>query len=331
MSKTVVLFWLGASSALAEHRPVLDSWARARWVKLTEPVPAVAERTGYDEALVAELEELLDQARLSAGALDDAAAGERLDRVEQSLRKNTALPQAAWLMAEALQIRSEIAARSDPEARTVFDARRRTLEGLRAPSFGEPSLALERALATRHVRVDGARAIDRFELDGEAVSASFDAAEGEHHLRVLRGERLAWSGWVQIRSDGPLPVAVPPPASCSREDFAGSSLRKGRARPAPATTCAEWAIARPTRGGAIEIASCRRGECGPLVEWRRHYGEDYAGPPQPKAEPGFPAWATWALVGAGVALVGTGVAWQAGAFDEPEPGSTRFRFYGPQR
>jgi hypothetical protein len=93
--------------------------------------------------------------------------------------------------------------------------------------------------------------------------------------------------------------------------------------------CGRWAVARPVAEGWIEIASCSGSSCGPLLTWKRHYGAVYSGPPQPPPAPGFPAWATWTLVGVGAAALTAGVLWQSGAFDQPEPGGRRFVFVGP--
>ncbi len=116
---------------------------------------------------------------------------------------------------------------------------------------------------------------------------------------------------------------------CSLDDVDGVRLDRGRVVVPAGVLCSGWAVARPRAKGGIEIASCRGSSCGPLIPWKRHDGAIYSGPPQPPPEPGFPAWATWALVGAGAAVLGVGVAWQAGAFDDPKPGATRFEFYGP--
>lgn len=328
MSKTLVLLWLGSAGAQATHEAVLDSWASARWVELEAPAADAPAGVRYDDALSQKLEELLDQARLAASSLDDATARERLTDIDRTLRRNAALPQAAWLMAEALQVEASIAARSSPDARSKLLERAAILEGRRAPPFGEPS-SEPTAPTELTVSLTSARITDQLYVDGQRVSRRVGLRAGEHHVRVVRRERVVWAGWVPVERAGELGLPIPAPVPCSLDDLEGVSVQRDRVSAAPSTACARWAVARPAAGGGIEIASCRGASCGPLMTWKRHYGAVYSGPPQPPPEPGFPAWATWALVGAGAAALTGAVLWQAGAFDEPEPGGRRFELWGP--
>lgn len=329
MSGAVVLFWLGTSAAQASFEPELDSWARARWVKLAEPAEDAPAGLAYDERLVAKLEELVDQARLAASSLDDATAKERLAEIQRALKKHPELPQAAWLLAEALQVEAGIALRTAPEERTRLIARAAALEGRRAPAFGETGEATAEPTVT--VSLSAERPGDRIFFDGERVGPKHEAVPGEHHVRVVRRERVIWAGWVDVSAAGALRLPLPRPVPCSPDDLEGVTIRGERVRAPRGVACGRWALARPAAGGGIEIASCSGSSCGPLVVWKRHYGAVYEGPPQPAPEPGFPAWASWALAGAGVAALGAGVLWQAGAFDDPAPGKTRFEFYGPRQ
>lgn len=328
MSAAWVLLWLGSSASEASHQPELDSWATARWVELAPPAPDSPAGLAYDDALAAKLEDLLDQARLAASSLDDATARERLAEIDRTLRVHPALPQAAWLMAEALQLGAGVAARTAPGERDALLARARALEGPRAPAFGEAPEAKTEATPL-WFSVGAARSSDALYVDGARVGRRFEALPGEHHVRVVRRERVVWAAWVPMTKAGELGLALPAPIPCSRDDLDGVALRGEKVAVPGRVGCARWAVARPSPRGGIEIASCRGSQCGPLLVWKRHYGAIYSGPPQPEPEPGFPAWATWTLIGAGAAALTAGVLWQAGAFDEPAPGGTRFELYGP--
>lgn len=323
-----MLFWLGTSAAQASHEPELDSWARARWVQLEPPAADAPAGLPYDDALIQRVEELLDQARLAASSLDDSTASERLRAVENSLREHPAMPQAAWLLAEALQIEASIAGRTAPDERPKLLARARALEGQRAAAFGEP--AEPRAPSASLLSVSlSTRGSDQGYVDGNRVGRRFELLPGEHHVRVVRRGRVVWAGWVPVEQAGALALPLPAPVACSLDDLGDVRVSGGRVAVPADVACPRWAVARPAAGGGIEIASCRGSSCGPLIPWKRHYGAMYAGPPQPPPDPGFPAWAGWALVGVGAAVLTAGVLWQAGAFDEPEPGATRFELWGP--
>lgn len=329
MSKTLVLLWLGTSAPQATHETALDSWSRARWVQLAPPAEASPEGLIYDDALVSKIDEWLEQARLAASSLDDAAARERLAEVEGALRQHPALPQAAWLMAESLHVEATIAARAAPADRPKLLARAAALEGRRAPAFGEPGDPTAPTSTLSKIAVRGMRSADQLYFDGVPVARRLEIVTGEHHVRVLRRQRVVWAGWVSVAGSGDVTLPVGSPVACSLDDLEGVSLRMRKVVVPTGVGCERWAVARPAARGGIEIASCRGSECGPLMVWKAHYGAIYQGPPQPPPEPGFPAWATWALAGAGAAVLTTGVLWQAGAFDEPEPGATRFVFNGP--
>ncbi|MCC6665034.1 MAG: hypothetical protein IT375_14890 [Polyangiaceae bacterium] len=329
MSKTLVLLWLGTSAAQVSHEPELESWSRARWVELAPPASDSPAGLRHDDQWVAKIEEWLDQARVAASSLDDATARERLADVERTLRRHPALPQAAWLLAEALHVQAALAARTAPADRAQLVARAVALEGRRAPAFGEAEGPAGGAPPVLQVTLANARGSDQIYFDGARVGRRLDLVAGEHHVRVLRRERVVWGGWVTVERSGDLSLPVQSPVPCSLDDVDGVRLDRGRVVVPAGVLCSGWAVARPRAKGGIEIASCRGSSCGPLIPWKRHDGAIYSGPPQPPPEPGFPAWATWALVGAGAAVIGAGVAWQAGAFDDPKPGATRFEFYGP--
>jgi hypothetical protein len=234
-------------------------------------------------------------------------------------------------MAEALQIEASVAARSSAEERERLLARAAALEGKRAAAFGETLTALPASSAPLELSFSAARSSDQIHFDGELVGRRFETVVGEHHVRIVRRQRVVWAGWVSAQKSGELALPLPTPVLCSLDDLEGVSVRARQVSVPAKVGCPRWAVARPSAAGGVEIAACHGAECGPLMQWKSHYGAVYSGPPQPAPEPGFPAWATWALVGAGAAVLTTGVLWQAGAFDEPAPGDKRFVFYGPRQ
>src|SRR5687767_11795154 len=103
MSRTLVLLWLGTSAAHREAEPDLDSWARARLVRLEDAAGELtADPTAYSPVTVARIEDLLEEARVAADSLDEPSALDRLNEAERLLLAHPELPQAAWLLAEKL-------------------------------------------------------------------------------------------------------------------------------------------------------------------------------------------------------------------------------------
>lgn len=329
MTRAVVLFFLGASPDA--HQADLEAWARARLVEIREP-EADRPGLGYSAETAAQIEADLEAARLAFATLDDERGKARLAAAERALRAAPGLPQAAWLLAETLDIQADVAARAGDAALAArLSERARILEGQRAPSFGEPSAGAAATPPPPVVRVTGLEQGDQLYWNAVLGSHRVRAAAGEHHARVVRRGRAVWAGWVNV-APGARTVALPVPAptTCSIDDLAGARVVGERAVARPGTRCDRWALARPAAGGGIEIASCEGARCGPLVHWERGYGSIYDGPPQPRAaRGGLPTWATIALAGAGAVLIGGAIAWQAGAFEDEGPADTRFRFYGP--
>jgi hypothetical protein len=334
MSKTLVVLWLGAQAARPALQADLDAWATARWATLAEPKTDAPAGLTHDEALVTRAEELLEQARIASASLDDEVAHARLTEVERLLTDHPEWPQVAWLMAEQLYVHASVESRTiggGPSSREMERAAR-ALDGPRALPFGAAEPAADAEPARVSVALRGPEPKDVVYWNGLPASAPLHLLPGKHHARVIRRGRAVWAGWVQVAPDDhELTLAVPPSVPCSLDDLSGTSLRADQVKPPSSVRCSEWAVARPATGGGVEVATCRGPSCGPLVVWKRRYGAIYEGPPQPPPEPGFPAWASYALAGVGAAALGGFVLWQAGAFDEPEPGKTRWEFYGPSR
>jgi hypothetical protein len=332
MTRAVILIFLGGSPDAYDAE--LEAWARARLVQLEKPEAAALPASGYPAKVVEQIELALEAARLSIATLDDAAARARLAEAERLLRGHPELPQAAWLMAERWDLEASSAERS-PDAATraaELHEKRDALEPARAAPYSpnaRPSAPSAEAGKTSIV-VKGLAGKDRLFWNGIESDKKLSVSPGEHHVRVLRRGRLAWAGWVRIEASArQVVLPVPAAAACSLEDLGPPSIVDDRVLTSSSTRCERWAVARPAASGGIEIASCSKSHCGALLSWKKGYGALYEGPPQPRAKPGFPVWASVALASAGAVVIGGVVAWRAGAFDEPAPNGPRWRFYGP--
>lgn len=321
-----------------QQQEVLDAWADSRNLLLQPPVTTAQSGLGnYDAALVSHIEDLLEQARLSAGSLAEDLASEQLAQAEQIIYGHAELPQAGYLLAEVASQLSRLA-ETQGLLRLAEIQRQRaiTLEGSRARAYTDHA---EVQTTTRtqsspnessSVMVRGLKGTDLLEWDG-AVQAShqFTTTVGEHHARVLREGIVVWAGFVLVHRGLPsIAVEVPAPRPCSASDLAGVHLTRDRVVVEEAVECPLWAIARPAAGPGIKVALCRYRECGPLLEWQRGFGKALA-PPLHRPHPfRWPSWAGYVAAGLGAAAATTLVLWQTGAFDEPEPGPTTWRFGG---
>jgi len=318
----IALVWLGAQQPDARAKALLDGWAARHGVQLEAPAPELAPAESA-QALGQRGEQMLEQARDQVTAGDDGAARQILARLDQTLRENTDLLESSWLMAEQYRLEAQIArSRGDGRAAS-WDARADGLEGPRAPAFGEsgePRPAPPRIAV--NVTVHGAR---RFEVYWDAVRVGnrVDTTYGEHHLVVFRGRQIGWSGWVSTFTGGAIDVWVRDAAPCSAEDLAGASgsavLRDdGGSTVAAGVRCERWAMAgNGLAPDSVRIAFCHHDECGSF-ETEAPPREAVAAA-RPAEARGLPAWAWWALGGAGAALATSVVLWRAGVFDRAEP------------
>src|SRR5258706_563532 len=119
--------------------------------------------------------------------------------------------------------------------------------GRRGGSFGEwrprtgaPPVELSVTIAVR-----GARRHEIF-WDGASSADEVSTTAGEHHLVIVRGKRVAWSGWVSALAAGRIDVWIPDDLPCSVEDLAGATLVPHAAGSIPkGVRCGAWAIAAP--------------------------------------------------------------------------------------
>ncbi len=344
------LVWFAPEPPDAAARRALLDWARAHGVELEPPrdeapPPPLPASEGAADAV----EELLERARDALAARDGDAADRATEAAESLLRAHPELPQAAWLFAEVERARAarwRRTAPEDPEAADRAWSRAAALDGGREPGLaeagstatgasaaGSAELALELPYGAGQARLDG-----RDVATGPAGSAPEIATRaGPHALVVLEGATAVWARWIEV-APGPsrFAIDVPAPAPCSLRDTARASFGGGGAGiEASGVRCPRWIAAAPWAGGALQLASCAAGACGPIGEWRD------AGEPAPWARPApvpvapeaasptkgagaWPAWATWAIAGAGAAALAAGVAVLASGALSPAPAETRF-------
>jgi hypothetical protein len=335
---TVVFLWISAGATAlrpsAEALATLNDFGRARDVTFVEIASAStlastdtnADRPlglpTNDAAIVDALEADLEQARTALSALEEAAAGARLTRVERQLLAHPHLPQAAFLMGECLALQSQAAREPAPALATALEARRLALEGPRAVAFGAPP-ALAVALAAHEVALGGLNPEDELELDGvwRGSARRVNLLPGLHHARVTRRGRAIFATFVELSPEQTaLELDVPPLVACSREDLdtAGAAPR--------AVACPRWAKVREDSPG-IGVALCEHERCGAFVHWRRHMLPPFA-PIVVDQRGGLPAWASFTIAGA-AALAATGlVLWQAGAFEHGRPSAASWEYGG---
>lgn len=315
MSDDVAVVW--ASEGSARDEAALAEWARARGIRLVVPsdrAPALR----VDLAIGDDVEKELDRAREAIAAADADTAERALARAETRIREHPELPHAAWLRAEVERAWSarwlRIEPRNEARARTAWE-NAEALDGGRAFGIGEVSFPPRGKVKTT-IRIAGGSRSVTLRLDGVALSTNeVEVAPAEHHLTVTDDGRLLFAGWIAIAGPAPAPITLTlaDGGACGRDELSGARREGGRIV-ARGVTCASWVAAVPAdRPGSILVARCEREVCGPLLEWRME-GVSPSGPPQPRPKlVGWPAWATWALVGIGtatatsVALVATGV------------------------
>jgi hypothetical protein len=315
---TLAVVWLGAEKPQGKARAALDAWAAARNYALESPRTEPDDGGEASRAVAGQCEQKLEQARDQQNAGDDDAARQSLASVEQTLRDHPELLQASWLMAERYRLEGQIAARRG-ESAALWQERAEVLEGGRAPSFGEArrgSIELPSVPVT--IAVHGARSHETF-WDGARTDDRFSTVRGEHHLAIARGKRVAWSGWVSTLLATHLDVWIADAPPCTAEDLEGAAFAAtGKVHAPIGVRCPAWAVAGPgeTRG-TIRAALCEHAECQPGSTWA--YEIFAPGGSAETTRTGLPPWATWTIVGVGVAAATSLVLWQSGVFDRPEP------------
>jgi len=324
MTQTATLLLLLAGEPTKGERALLASYARQKRVALVAPTPTPASPyPAYSSEFVLDIEGRLDEARTLASSLDEERALALLAAIERDLVDHPELPQAAWLLAERHRIAADVR-RGDPSASAdvaELTHQALVLEGPRAAAFGVTDESAPPPEPSVRLFVTDLDRRDTLEIDGLSGGAERHIRRGVHQIRVLRDRELVLAGWSRLGEVLAVTLGVRPLVPCSSEDLAGVEARAGAPRIKHPVACAHWLIAR-RRPGGLELASCQADTCSgftPLL------------PPESKAK-GFPAWATVALVGAGVLATGLIAAWEAGGFDPaPAPAPKTEFVYGGLR
>src|SRR3954454_23697574 len=127
MLAPLVVFWLAAPTGAADPHGELERWAADHGYR---PVPALqVSAAGYDEAVVHEIEALLEEARSQTSGNDG-----NFERLDQLLAAHPELPQAAWWAAERYALEGRQGAREggrDSMAELELTGRGSALEGPR--------------------------------------------------------------------------------------------------------------------------------------------------------------------------------------------------------
>jgi hypothetical protein len=332
---TVVFLFISATPASAPVPASLDAlhdYGAARGLSFV-PLAAPGRSGGlpaYDAQLVDRLEQELEQARTSLSALEEAAAKERLARIESELLAHPHLPQAAFLMAECLALQAQAAGATLQGA--AWREQRRALEGPRAPAFGEALVALGTTSPERAVLLEGLAAADQLDVDGVARprgARQLSLVPGLHHFRVLRAGRPVFAAFRRVEVDqASLRLEVPPLVPCSYEDLSTVDARLLAAgAPVPAgVACQRFAVVQPASRG-VSVALCSVKGCGPLVKWQQR-GRPAPFTPITVDRSSLPGWAGFAIAGAGAALATSLVLWQSGALDRGQRAAGTLEYGG---
>jgi hypothetical protein len=317
----VTVVWIEPGSA-ADQR-ALDEWALARGVRLREPSEEEAPKIAVDLGVGERVESELEKAREGAAALDAEATERALARAEALLRAHPELPQAAWLMAEVERGWAARWARIEPVDRERAGRawkRAAALDGGRAPGVGEVDYGALAPGVTARLDVQARGEVAAL-VDGSRADRVLERAPGEHQLVIRDGASTVFAAWVTVADGATLRIVVPGAPACSSVDLAGARLEDDRI--AASATCGSWIAVVPASRGAVRVATCTSGACGPLLLWSTQAPAKT--PLEPRVQEGsrWPVWATISL-GAVGALALTGVAVvAAGAFRARED-QTRF-------
>jgi hypothetical protein len=341
--------WISPEAPGAAELRALSSWAQAHGLTLVMPRDERPAAVAVDPAQAEPVEELLDRARDAIAARDGEGVERATAAAEALLRAHPELPQAAWLMAEVERTRATRWRRVPPEDVEAAERawiRAEALDGGRTPGIGEVGSAAHPAAAavslalpeTDEATLDGHALANTPPGPAEAARAAprvISTVAGPHALVVTADGAAVWAGWIEVAS-GSSRVEVDAAAAvpCSTADMAravrAASTGAQSAVSAHRVTCRSWiAVAAGREPGSVRVARCDGDRCGAAVDWPSAPAWARAKPDAPAAgdgrahAPRWPAWASWALAGAGVALAAGAAVVASGAF-QPAPTATRF-------
>jgi len=305
LDAATTIVWLGEQAADSQASATLSAWARSRNLVLAAPAGSVPPTIAVDLGISATVEDLLDSARDALTARSGTDVDRALKAAESLLEAHPELPNAAWLMAEierARSVRCRLIAPTDDEAADRAWSRASALDTGRLAGPGEPTVAAARpATITPEMRASRETQVW---IDGSPVGPGPIASRaGPHALVVTRRGGPIWASWIEA-PPGPSTVALSQldAAPCSTADLEEAHLAGGYVS-AELARCAHWVAAAPGLTlGAIRIATCQEDQCGPLVDWRPSPVWSQPPPHERERRSGWPSWATWGLVGTGVAV-----------------------------
>ncbi len=332
------LVWIDPAPPDRGQASALASWAQERGILLMDPSRRAPRALPIDDAVAGEIEDLLKAARDAIVAREPDAADRALEAAEDRLRVHAELPQAAWLMAELERVRStrwRRVAPIDTEAAARAWARAEAIDGGRVAGVGEVGAGDSAGAAEIAIEVPAG---DRAWIDGSPATGARTATHaGPHAVRVTWGGRTVWASWLDLPvGDSTVATDAPSVAPCSLADTASAHLGgatgpNGAVGPrvvdADAVLCPQWVAAAPgATAGTVSVALCAAGRCGPLLDWHRTAVSLFSGVttrPEGHSTRGWPTWATWTLVGAGVAIGAAAAIVASGAL-KPAPAETIF-------
>jgi len=332
---TATLVWLAPAEPTRDEREALVTWAGAHGLHLADPSDDALPGIMVDPQIAATVEDLLERARAAMAAADGLEVDGALSSAESLLRAHAELPQAAWLMAEVERGRSARWRRIPPtdlEAANRAWARAEALDGGRAAGLGEersgaPPPALD-------LVIEGRMGTSLW-VDGEsAIPGTIRLRAGPHAIVVTQNGAPVWARWVDLPAvTSSIRPLARPPAPCSSQDLRDVALA-GEAILAHGVRCGRWVAAERGRvAGAVRLSACDHDRCGHLVEWRS--GRTAADAALPATDQrrsqgvvegsrrGWPSWATWTLVAAGVAVAAGAIVLASGVW-RSAPSETRF-------
>jgi hypothetical protein len=311
MDGSATLVWTAPDAPDAPQSRALSSWALARSLTLTLPPPErpppLASLGG--DHVADEVEVLLERARDAIAARDAEGVDRALSASESMLRAHAELPQAAWLMAEVERCRSTRWSRMPPEdAEAAGRALRRAegLDGGRTPGIVERESVTRPPKASILIGLAPSPEIQVW-LDGRRVGTTVETLVGLHALVVTWAGVPVWAEWIETPPGASsLAVDAPSPAPCSEPDVGRIRITDGAVK-ARDVRCSRWIAAAPgEQPGEVKVATCEAEGCGPLLAWRAPEAWTWTPPPQhphDHEKKGWPAVATWGMVGAGAAIV----------------------------
>ena len=351
MPATIVWLAPNAGAASASQEPAaaadaaraLEEWARARGLRLATATEAKPRAIPVDLTIGDAVEADLERAHDAMGALDRDATEAALGRAQAALEGHPELPHAAWLMAEVMRAwaaRFQRFEPADPVGVARAWKRADALDGGRASGVLETrAKGAQDELVQSSLVIDGAGSGLSLWVDGALVPPGPIArAAGSHQVVVTQGGATVWASWVTFAAQPMLHVGAGPAPACARDDFARIKMDDDGAGHVDASDvrCASWVAVTSTNDPrTIRVALCQASRCAPLAYWRlapAPVASPFLGQTTPTtrtteagAESRFhwPAWATWTLVGVGVAAGTIAGVVASGAFEAAHT-ETRF-------